>query len=89
LSPPPRKGIQGIAYGNGKFYLSVGPYKGLGSLYSVSAEGSSTHIYTRRHVGYHEGIALVGDQLLWLIDGGGTNSRVRYLRFPAFLTEQP
>jgi hypothetical protein len=89
LSPPPRKGIQGIAFGDGKFYLSVGPYKGLGSLYSVSTEGTSALLYTRRSTAHHEGIDLVGDKLLWLIDGGGTDSRVRYLRFPAFLTEQP
>lgn len=89
LSPAPRRGIQGISYGNDRFYLSVGPYKGVGSLYSVSTTGSAMHLYTRRYVGHHEGLAVLGDQILWLIDGGGTNSRVRYLRFPAFLTEQP
>jgi hypothetical protein len=87
MSPVPRRGIQGIGYGNDRFYLSVGPYKGIGSLYSVSAEGSSTLLYTRRYAGHHEGIDLSGDRLLWLIDGGGTDSRVRYLRFPAFLMQ--
>jgi hypothetical protein len=89
MSPAPQRGIQGLAFGNGKFYLSVGLHKGVGSLYSVSTEGSSSLVYTRRYDGHHEGIELVGDRLLWLIDGGGTNSRVRFLRFPAFLTEQP
>jgi hypothetical protein len=89
LSPVPLRGIQGIAYGNGKFYLSTGLRKGSGSLYSVSPEGTAAHIYTRQYVGHHEGIELLGDQILWLIDGGGTDSKVRYLRFPSFLTEQP
>jgi hypothetical protein len=89
LSPAPQRGIQGIGYGNNQLYLSVGPYKGMGAVYSVSAEGSSSLLYTRRDVGHHEGIDLDGDQLLWLIDGGGTNSKVRFLRFPAFLTQAP
>lgn len=88
LSPPPLPGIQGVTYHDDSFFISVGPYKGVGYLYSASAEGSTTLLYTRRGAGDHEGVDFDGDSLLWLIDRGTEGSNVRYLKIPAFLAGQ-
>ena len=85
LSPVPDAGIQGVAYHDGAMYISAGAHHGVGYLYSASAEGSTTLLYTRHSTGYHEGIDFDGGTLLWLIDRGSAGSKVRYLRLPTFL----
>jgi hypothetical protein len=84
LSPAPKAGIQGVAYDGTKLFAAAGRTYGLGYIYSVAMDGTTSLAYTRVSAGSHEGIEFDGGRLLWLIDRGASGARVRSLALPAF-----
>ena len=85
LSPAPPVGIQGLTYRDGTFFIAVGSAQNVGRIYTADrATGRTRLIYTSTLLGWHEGIAWRGTNLLWLVDHGISDSRVRYFKLPGF-----
>jgi len=87
LTPRPAVGVQGLTYrkDQDRFVIGIGRSADLGRIYTADrTTGSTRLIYTSTLPGWHEGIAWRNSLLLWLIDHGAGDSRVRYFRLPGF-----
>jgi hypothetical protein len=85
ITPEIDYGIQGLTFGDGRFYVATSPNSGAGKLYSVSTTGTARQVYTHIEPGFHEGLEYEDGKVLWLIDH--SLARVRYLQFPSFLLD--
>ncbi len=77
--------LQGIAAGNGKFYLS----QDSGNIYSVDYNGNVTPAFSTRIPGSHEGLKFVQGQIRWLIDGGLGHKFIYYVNLDSLLVSIP
>jgi hypothetical protein len=84
LSPVPARGIQGLTYREGTFFISTGLNQNLGRIYTADRTGKTRLIFVSTLPGWHEGIAWRNNLLMWLVDHGTGDSRVRYIRLPGF-----
>ncbi len=87
LEPHPSVGIQGLTYRKDKdmFFISIGRNADLGRIYTAErTTGATRLVYVSTLPGWHEGIAWRNNLLLWLVDHGTADSRVRFFRLPGF-----
>jgi hypothetical protein len=87
LSPVPAVGIQGLTYRRDKdlFFIGTGRDPDVGRIYTAErTTGATRFVYISTLPGWHEGIAWRNNLLLWLVDHGSPDSRVRYIRLPGF-----
>jgi len=77
--------LQGIALGNGKFYLS----QDSGNIYSLDYNGNVSLVFSTGIPGSHEGLKYVQGQIRWLIDGGLGHKLIYYVNLDSLLVSIP
>lgn len=82
LSSPLPSGYNGLSYRKGNFYVSTKLYKGRDGLVRITSKGRVSTFFTSGLPGTHRGMSYRGKDLLWLLDAGAGNRRVKTLRFP-------
>lgn len=83
LSPALPAGVQGLAFHDDAFYYAVGHRDEVGYLYTVARDGTARLRFIDRAGGTHEGVDFLNDDMLWLVDNGPPDRRVRFLRISA------
>ena len=77
--------LQGIAAGNGRFYLS----QDSGNIYSLDYSGNVTPVFSTSISGSHEGLKYVQGQIRWLIDGGLGHKFIYYVNLNNLVVSIP